>query len=214
MKCTSCNKENPDNLKFCNNCGAPFSGDMKRCENGHNYGSHEPYCPYCPPPGDAPTQMANVGTANPGDLSDRTIIDGAAPKLQQGSQPVGMNDKTVITNGQPVFVPQHTGAGKISNRRLVGWLVTYDISEYGTDFRIYEGRTKLGRNSDNDIVLNHTGVSDKHALMLYRDGKFIIDDELSTNGTYVNHKSIDEKTQLVNDDVIGIGTISLKLKVI
>ncbi len=212
MKCLSCNKENPDNLKFCNNCGAPFSGDMKRCENGHNFGSHEPYCPYCPPPGDAPTQMANIGTPL-GDMNDRTVIDAAAPQLA-GSPSAGMNDKTVITGGKPVISAQSNVGGRISNRRLVGWLVTYDISEFGTDYRIYEGRTKIGRNSDNDIVLNHTGVSDKHALLLYRDGKFIIDDELSTNGTYVNHKSIDEKTQLVNDDVIGIGTISLKLKVI
>ena len=44
----------------------------------------------------------------------------------------------------------------------------------------------VGRVQGNDIVLSKGNVSKRHARLLYRDGRFIVTDLNSTNGTYVN----------------------------
>jgi len=50
--------------------------------------------------------------------------------------------------------------------------------------------------------------------LLYRDDTFILQDMLSTNGTFVNEEPIDDKVVLKNDDIIRVGSINLKLKTI
>ena len=49
----------------------------------------------------------------------------------------------------------------------------------------------FGREEDNDIVVEHTLVSRKHATVEFRLGKFVLNDH-STNGTYL--KAEGEKT--------------------
>ena len=101
-----------------------------------------------------------------------------------------------------------------SLRKLIGWLVTYDLNPEGTDFRIVVGRSKIGNNQSNDFVLNATGVSDDHAVILYRDNKLWIQDQLSTNGTFVNDELIEEKTKLSNGDIIKMGNVKLKVVIV
>ncbi len=216
MKCQSCGKENAPNVKFCKHCGSPMSGEVKRCENGHTYSSDEAFCPYCPAPDNARTQFTVPEGANQGFTGtddDKTVIETQAPQLFPTPEDL---DKTVIVSSpEPVLAPPvQVSAPNPGNRKLVGWFVTFDISPYGTDFKLYEGRTRIGRGSQNDIVLPHSGVSDIHALMLFREGRFIMEDQLSTNGTFVNDVSIFEKTVLKDNDVIRIGSITFKLKVI
>ena len=44
----------------------------------------------------------------------------------------------------------------------------------------------VGRTEDNDLALPDGNVSQRHAKVSFRDGKFIVVDTNSTNGTYVN----------------------------
>ena len=48
----------------------------------------------------------------------------------------------------------------------------------------------IGRVQGNDIVLPKGNVSKRHARIVLKDGKFIIVDLKSTNGTYVNGRKI------------------------
>jgi hypothetical protein len=195
-----------------------MAGEVKRCENGHTYSANEPVCPYCPAPTETRTQFTVPATQPPAFDSDKTVIDTQGPALPQQPMQFPDGDKTVIVSSpEPVLSPAAgfpQPAPQAGNRKLVGWFVTYDISPYGIDYKLYEGRIRIGRSPQNDIVLAHPGISDMHALLLYRDGKFIIEDQLSTNGTFVNEVSIFEKTLLKNDDLVRIGNITLKLKVI
>lgn len=195
-----------------------MEGEVKRCENGHTYSASEAFCPYCPSP-EARTQFTVPVTQPPVPADDKTIIDTQAPALPQQPAQFPDGDKTVIVSApEPVLMPAAAPAIPVApprgNRKLVGWFVTYDLSPYGTDFKLYEGRIRIGRSPQNDIVLAHPGISDMHVLLLYREGRFIIEDQLSTNGTFVNDVSIFEKTLLKNDDLVRIGNITLKLKVI
>lgn len=214
MKCLSCKKENTVGAKFCKYCGSPMEGSYKTCANGHNYESHLSKCPFCPTTDFEKTLMDNSlnekTVLDKSSRGDKTIIDSSAPTLKARNSVLQGSDKTVIfnANSQSETNPQS------SQRKLVGWFVTYDINPNGTDFRIFEGRLKIGKSNRNDIILNQMGISDEHAILLYRDNKFVIQDNLSTNGTFVNSVSIDEKVILKNDDIIKIGSVNLKLKVI
>jgi pSer/pThr/pTyr-binding forkhead associated (FHA) protein len=62
----------------------------------------------------------------------------------------------------------------------------------------------IGRARDNDIVIENLSVSRNHARIRRQDGKYILTDLNSANGTYVNGVKI-TKTEVVDDDVITIG---------
>ena len=62
--------------------------------------------------------------------------------------------------------------------------------------------------------MNDDSISDEHALLFYGDNKIILQDELSTNGTFVNDKKINERMQLKDGDKIKFGNISFIVKII
>ena len=73
-------------------------------------------------------------------------------------------------------------------------------------------RASFGRHEDNDIMLADNRVSRSHALILYRNGKYVLCDQ-STNGTYVSLNGskgfILKKDELLlqRNGVIGLGAI-------
>ena len=69
----------------------------------------------------------------------------------------------------------------------------------------------IGRVQGNDIVLAKGNISKKHSRIVLRDGKFIIVDLKSTNGTYVNGKRISSPQVLKDSDKIYIGDFTLTL---
>ena len=63
----------------------------------------------------------------------------------------------------------------------------------------------IGRVQGNDIVLPKGNVSKRHARIVLKDGKFIIVDLKSTNGTYVNGRKISSPLVVKDTDKIYIG---------
>jgi pilus assembly protein CpaF len=63
----------------------------------------------------------------------------------------------------------------------------------------------IGRLAGNDIVLGKGNVSKYHSRIVAKDGKFIIVDMKSTNGTYVNGKKIGAPMVLRPSDKVYIG---------
>ena len=67
----------------------------------------------------------------------------------------------------------------------------------------------IGRVQGNDIVLPKQNVSKKHSRIVVKDGKFIIVDLKSTNGTYVNGRKIASPMVIKETDKIYIGDFIL-----
>jgi len=73
--------------------------------------------------------------------------------------------------------------------------------------------TTIGRDVDNDLVLDYPSVSRHHARIEYRDGGFWIVDLYSHNGTWVNGRNVDDAPigqfrgiqPLLNGDEISFG---------
>ena len=70
----------------------------------------------------------------------------------------------------------------------------------------------VGRVAGNDLMLPKGNVSKHHARLLFRDGRFIVTDLKSTNGTYVNGRKIAQATIVREGDKIYIGDFVLRLE--
>ena len=67
------------------------------------------------------------------------------------------------------------------------------------------GENVIGRATDALVVLPSTKVSRHHARILVANGRVILEDLGSRNGTYVGDRRIDSAVELRNGDRIGIG---------
>ncbi|MDQ3058994.1 MAG: FHA domain-containing protein [Pseudomonadota bacterium] len=72
------------------------------------------------------------------------------------------------------------------------------------EFQLSKDRTSLGRRPYNDIVIDNLAISGEHAVLQLSGHEVYIEDLNSTNGTYVNGKTV-KKQMLENHDVIEIG---------
>ena len=60
----------------------------------------------------------------------------------------------------------------------------------------------VGRVQGNDLLLPKGNVSKRHARIVFRDGRFIVTDLKSTNGSYVNGHRIAQATIVREGDKI------------
>jgi Zn-dependent protease with chaperone function len=65
--------------------------------------------------------------------------------------------------------------------------------------------TRIGRNSENDVVLNSERVSRYHAEIACQDDVFLIVDKGSRNGVWVNRRRVESSTAIKSGDMIRIG---------
>jgi pilus assembly protein CpaF len=87
-------------------------------------------------------------------------------------------------------------------------MFTIHIQEKGGEQRrmvFNKPEVTIGRVQGNDIVLPKGNVSKRHARIVLKDGKFIIVDLKSTNGTYVNGRKITSPLVVKDSDKIYIG---------
>ena len=76
-------------------------------------------------------------------------------------------------------------------------------------FELSTDRFTIGRAKDNDLVLNDPGVSAHHAVILREKSGFVIEDNHSTNGVYLNNQRI-KRSELTYWDEIQIHNHVLK----
>ena len=95
--------------------------------------------------------------------------------------------------------------------RLAGWLVTFDQSPDGRDFRLRVGSNRIGANPHCDVVIDDEAVSGSHAIIMCRDGQFVIKDDFSSNGTFVNESEVSASQTLRNYDQVRVGNTTLTL---
>lgn len=101
--------------------------------------------------------------------------------------------------------------GDESGFPIVGWLVPLNgVHQYQT-FRLESGLTKLGTSSSNHIVLADSFLSTEHCKIHCSPGGFVLQDDGSTNGTYVNDQRV-SRHELVDNDVITLGRTRVKFK--
>lgn len=85
------------------------------------------------------------------------------------------------------------------------------VDSSGREHPIRPGTTSLGREADIQVV--DSKVSRRHAQIVSQDGRLVIEDLGSTNGTKVNGQPVaaGEKRQLASGDRISFGGVELRL---
>jgi pSer/pThr/pTyr-binding forkhead associated (FHA) protein len=78
----------------------------------------------------------------------------------------------------------------------------------GEHFVPRDERTSIGRSPDCDIFLDDVTVSRQHAVLIRQNDGFVIEDQGSLNGTFVNRRRI-ESAQLAHGDELQIGKYRL-----
>jgi pSer/pThr/pTyr-binding forkhead associated (FHA) protein len=71
----------------------------------------------------------------------------------------------------------------------------------GARFLLDADEVSTGRHPDSDIFLDDVTVSRTHAKFRRENGKFLVRDVGSLNGTYVNRERIEEATLKTGDEV-------------
>ena len=96
-------------------------------------------------------------------------------------------------------------AGRINLPQAQPLRATLTERATGRNFTLSAANIKLGRETDNDIVIADMGASRYHATITRGQDCWILTDQNSTNGTLVNGREI-EAIALSNGYVITIGT--------
>jgi hypothetical protein len=108
--------------------------------------------------------------------------------------------------------PAPAAAGE--TRRLVAVLAAPDLQPGGAVFAVRAGKNTLGASRASDICLaQDRQVSGEHAVLLYRGGRFLLADRMSTNGTLVNEREVpaDGTIEVYDRDCIRCGGVELQL---
>ncbi len=94
---------------------------------------------------------------------------------------------------------------------IVGWLVPLNGPAAYQTYRLRSGGTKIGTQQPADIVINDGFMSTEHCMIQCSPNGFMLVDNGSTNGCYVNDGKV-TKYDLVDNDVITLGKTNLKFK--
>jgi pSer/pThr/pTyr-binding forkhead associated (FHA) protein len=156
-----------------------LNATKRLCANGHLMDPAWEVCPYCPSDRKSGPELA------------RTLrIEDVAAAAPAPAAPAAR--KTELLE-RPV-----TLAG-------LGWLVAAHGAQRGVTHRIDRDRVSVGAARDCDIVLEEPHVSEHHASIRFREREFVVTDLDSTNGTFVNGESVNQRT-LADGDVLRFGS--------
>lgn len=194
------------------------TGEFKQCVNGHYYQGST--CPYCKG-NDNSTSGSTFADAN-SNANNKTVPHGDGAQIPEteiinngGGRRSNVHKATEFGTD---YTDSNSGGFGVNStprfsRKLVGWLVTYSNDPLGMDYKLFEGRNIIGRDMDCNISVNDGRVSTKHAVILYRAGKYSITDQQSSHGTYVNDEDIELNPRYLNDgDIICVGKTIFKFR--
>src|SRR5688572_2668081 len=80
-----------------------------------------------------------------------------------------------------------------------------------TEHEIF-GDLRIGRQGGNDLILTEGGVSRQHARIFLEEGKVLLEDLSSANGTYVDGERIGDVVVLTSQSQVVLGDYELKIK--
>ena len=179
---------------------------FSRCSNGHIIPYGAEFCPWC-------GELAN---GNPGGPKDGGAAEENYASVEAGNTveppvPGAKSEKQTIVLTKSPVAPERTivmrpRSSENVTGRIVGFLMTYDRDPLGTYYPLHEGRETIGRGDDVTIRIDDTQLSKKHAVILYRNGMFLFEDRLSSNGTLLNGKDAIGQYELQHGDVLKMGT--------
>lgn len=196
--------ENPDGSAFCDECGEPLNvatpqapADAPVSEPAATDTQACPSCGAVNPAGEAfcsncgvsllgaPVAVNQVPTAAPVEPVDQQVPDGAASHLQARLIVEGDNQEFDLSGKDNILVGREDAVSNIYPE--------VDLTPHGGE----EG-----------------GVSRMHARIFFENGQYMLEDENSTNFTFLNRQRLAAKTPtpLHDNDEVRFGRVMLRFK--
>jgi diguanylate cyclase (GGDEF)-like protein len=120
-----------------------------------------------------------------------------------------VNDSDEKTRVTAVVQSPRDGSPAKKNDCLIV-IYTKEPTLLGKRFVLENNPTRIGRGGDNQIVLDGDSVSRRHAHLEQAGESWLVVDEGSTNGTYVNDDQIARQAMMSNGDRLKIGPTIFK----
>jgi signal transduction histidine kinase len=89
-----------------------------------------------------------------------------------------------------------------SNEIVRASLLPYPAKKNSKSIPLAKAETTIGRAPSNDVHLSHGGVSRTHAVIARNNGRFILSDLKSRNGTFVNNERIEQAVLQHSDKIL------------
>lgn len=122
---------------------------------------------------------------------------------------VSFDEKTRVTKVvRPAEGGAEDGAGPRTDCLVV--IYTKEPTLMGKRFVLDGDVVRVGRGTDNQIVLDSDAVSRRHAHFDARGAQWVVADDGSTNGTYCNDEQVRREVALRNGDRVKIGSTIFK----
>ena len=123
-----------------------------------------------------------------------------SPEPPQDEPASETGDATATTDVAGAQTPEPQGPGQAS----AAWLVFRSGPNAGQSILLDPGATKIGRASDNDVVVDDPAVSRQHATIAFQQGRYVLEDAGSVGGTVVEG-SPSALTNLTSGATIQLG---------
>lgn len=203
IRCDNCGTDNVAGAEYCDECGAKLapaaagrSGDVRSAGPSNRSRA-------------APEAEDNVRGLGHGSVA-------------ASDQPDDLLRTSAVSRQKPTSVVPRSAAASSSLRQPMAKLVITRGGRIGREFPITEREVLIGRwDADRgifpDVDLDEEDpdakVSRRHARIVYQEGRFLIEDLGSTNGTFINRGSrliAGQLYPLHHDDEIIVGKTFLR----
>lgn len=191
---------------------------FKQCDKGHFYNDTLAECNYCPKTGSAgsgdETEILGANNQTFDNPTEKTQVFGGATQQSPSGRESFDPERTIISGGNTSSAAGDAQDQITQKRKLRAWLVSFDIEDFGIDFKVNEGKNTMGSKSSNDITIQDSQVSGLQGIILCKKDKFYITDEVSSNGTLLNGEDLEPRKpyDIKDGDEIKVGNTNLLFK--
>ncbi len=196
-KCPYCGAETRPGDNFCLNCGnrlLPSTPSQQQAQPVIGDATLPASEEWVPPnvSASSPAQGSNWADANL-----LTVANTSEPATLRADSPI---------SGDPVVPVAQATLNKVQNPAHL--ILRADNGEVLQDYALEKFDISIGRAPNSDILLSKDKLtSRRHATIHYESGNYVLRDERSANGTFVNGQQLEELAPRVlqEGDHIGIG---------
>ncbi len=172
-----------------------------------------PRMPVPPPPAPGP-----AGWQSPGEFTRMFQSPPPPPPSPVGNaaQPAPAPDLCSYTQmflAPDAVLPPHRGAGEFTLLTLPPVTAVLRLEDRTQGIVVKQPRARIGRQGDNDIVLDDASVSRYHAIVTRDADGFWIEDTGSKRGVFVDGERVEEQVALASGSSIRIGDVVMQFSV-
>lgn len=188
--CQQCKTQNADNARFCSVCNVPFGAmGSSTCPKGHTVDPTWTECPFCKGQAAPVRKMTEIespaAAPRPVPPPPPPPVVGSAParRMTEFAPPPSPSGGTIVEAQTP----------RVTQRKIVGVLITYSWRPDGQMFPVREGRNLIGRGAECEIQVPEDGtLSSVNTHITFRKS-FTVGDMVSMSGTDINGTPIEEQ---------------------